>query len=101
MSKKNQKLKNYLCYLSKENIIPNSDAVVTLIYEYTRQCGEGLFKPVNAGGAVARTACVGIVGGGIGGFALAVALQSRGIKSIVFEKDSSFEERQQGTCTFS
>ncbi|KAJ3029107.1 UNVERIFIED_CONTAM: hypothetical protein HDU68_000146 [Siphonaria sp. JEL0065] len=39
---------------------------------------------------------IGIVGGGLAGFALALALQRKGIKSIVFEKDQSFEERAQG-----
>lgn len=39
---------------------------------------------------------VGIVGGGIAGAALAVALQKQGLASIVFEKDDSFNERRQG-----
>ncbi|KAI9341690.1 hypothetical protein BDR26DRAFT_918255, partial [Obelidium mucronatum] len=39
---------------------------------------------------------VGIIGGGISGLALALALQRKGIRSIVFEKDQSFEERAQG-----
>lgn len=39
---------------------------------------------------------VAIVGGGIGGFGLAVALQQRGIRFTVYEKDNSFDERRQG-----
>ena len=39
---------------------------------------------------------VGIVGGGIGGLALAVALKQRGIDCRVFERDASFAERSQG-----
>ena len=39
---------------------------------------------------------VAIVGGGIGGFALAAALQHRNIPCIVYERDTSFEERKQG-----
>ncbi|KAI9206236.1 FAD-binding monooxygenase [Polychytrium aggregatum] len=39
---------------------------------------------------------IGIVGGGIGGLALAIALQRHGIGSIVFEKDTSFNARSQG-----
>ena len=39
---------------------------------------------------------IGIVGGGIGGLALAVALKQRGIDCRVFERDSSFDERSQG-----
>jgi len=39
---------------------------------------------------------VAIVGGGIGGIALAAALQHRGVPCAVYEKDSSFEERRQG-----
>jgi salicylate hydroxylase len=39
---------------------------------------------------------VAIVGGGIGGMALAVALQHRGIRFTIFEKDLEFNERRQG-----
>jgi 2-polyprenyl-6-methoxyphenol hydroxylase-like FAD-dependent oxidoreductase len=39
---------------------------------------------------------VGIVGGGIAGLATAVALQARGIECIVFERDSTFDDRHQG-----
>lgn len=39
---------------------------------------------------------VAIVGGGIGGIALAVALRHRGIPFMVYEKDSRFDQRRQG-----
>ena len=39
---------------------------------------------------------VAIVGGGIGGIALAAALQHRNIPCVVYERDTSFEERKQG-----
>jgi hypothetical protein len=39
---------------------------------------------------------VGIVGGGIGGLALAIALRNKGIDCVVFERDKSFGERSQG-----
>lgn len=39
---------------------------------------------------------VGIVGGGISGLALALALQKRKIQSVLWEKDESFEDRKQG-----
>ena len=39
---------------------------------------------------------IGIVGGGIAGLALAIALQQLGIKSIIFEKDLNFQTRNQG-----
>jgi 2-polyprenyl-6-methoxyphenol hydroxylase-like FAD-dependent oxidoreductase len=39
---------------------------------------------------------VAISGGGIGGLALALALQRRGIRSIVFEQDPRFDARSQG-----
>lgn len=39
---------------------------------------------------------VAIVGGGIGGIALAIALQHRNIPCVVYERDTSFEERKQG-----
>ena len=38
---------------------------------------------------------VGIVGGGIGGLALAVALRKAGIDCVVFERDNCFSERSQ------
>ena len=40
--------------------------------------------------------CIGIVGGGIGGCALALALQQRGLKVKIFESDASFDSRRQG-----
>jgi 2-polyprenyl-6-methoxyphenol hydroxylase-like FAD-dependent oxidoreductase len=39
---------------------------------------------------------IGIVGGGIAGLATAVALQARGFRCIVFERDASFNDRHQG-----
>ncbi len=39
---------------------------------------------------------VAIVGGGIGGIALAVALRHRNIPFMVYEKDSRFDQRRQG-----
>lgn len=39
---------------------------------------------------------VAIIGGGIGGIALAAALQHRNINCVVYERDTSFEERKQG-----
>jgi salicylate hydroxylase len=45
---------------------------------------------------VHQEANVAIIGGGIGGFALALALQQRGIPCTVFERDEAFAEREQG-----
>mmetsp|Transcript_21685 Transcript_21685/g.61450 ORF Transcript_21685/g.61450 Transcript_21685/m.61450 type:complete len:623 (-) Transcript_21685:208-2076(-) len=39
---------------------------------------------------------VAIVGGGIGGLALALALQNRGVSCRVFERDRHFDQRRQG-----
>ena len=39
---------------------------------------------------------VAIIGGGIGGMALALSLQHRNISFTVFERDASFDERKQG-----
>ena len=39
---------------------------------------------------------VSIIGGGIGGMALGVALQHRGIRFTIFEKDEEFKARRQG-----
>ena len=44
----------------------------------------------------ARRLPVAIVGGGLGGTALALALQRKGLPVAVFEKDSSFAARRQG-----
>ena len=53
---------------------------------------------INLTGIVAQQLpmSVAIIGGGIGGFALAAALQHRNIPCIVYERDLSFEERKQG-----
>ena len=47
-------------------------------------------------GAGATDFPVAIIGAGIGGCGLALALQQRGIKVVMFEKDKSFDERSQG-----
>ena len=39
---------------------------------------------------------VAIVGGGVGGAALALALTQRGVRTVVYERDASFEARKQG-----
>ena len=39
---------------------------------------------------------VAIIGGGIGGLALALALQQRGLSAVVYERDGHFSERMQG-----
>lgn len=63
--------------------------------------GTGLLQqePTNATNLKQSTTSdmsVAIVGGGIGGFALAAALQQRNIDCVVYERDLSFEERKQG-----
>ena len=42
---------------------------------------------------------IGVVGGGIGGAAVALALLRRGFRVRVYERDNSFAERQQGKPT--
>ena len=49
--------------------------------------------PLHAG---SPAPAVAIVGGGIGGAALALALQQRGVPVRVFERDACFAERAQG-----
>jgi len=39
---------------------------------------------------------IAIAGGGIGGAALAVALQQRGMRVVIYERDESFSARRQG-----
>ena len=48
------------------------------------------------GQSIQHPLSVAIVGGGIGGIALAAALQHRHIPCVVYERDTSFEERKQG-----
>lgn len=46
--------------------------------------------------STASNITVAIIGGGIGGFALAAALQHRNINCVVYERDVEFDERKQG-----
>ena len=39
---------------------------------------------------------IAIVGGGIGGAALALALQQKGLSANMYESDASFDVRKQG-----
>eukprot|EP00501_MAST-03F_sp_TOSAG23-6_P000757 GSMAST32.ASY1.ANO1.785.1 assembled CDS len=67
--------------------------------------GSGLISDIT-GTSLSKEACgaardrddfvVGVAGGGIGGLAVALALQQRGIRVIVYERDVSFNERSQG-----
>lgn len=45
---------------------------------------------------VRSTKGVAIVGGGVGGAALALALRQRGVEATIYERDASFEARKQG-----
>ena len=47
-------------------------------------------------GMVIESVDVAIIGGGIGGLALALALQQRGVRCAVYERDNSIGERSQG-----
>ena len=48
-------------------------------------------------GMVIESVDVAIIGGGIGGLALALALQQRGVRCAVYERDNSIGERSQGS----
>ena len=56
----------------------------------------GVTPAAEPGGSAAFCERVGIVGAGIGGLALALALQQRGMHVRVYERDESFESRAQG-----
>eukprot|EP00928_Gymnodinium_smaydae_P038278 TRINITY_DN26430_c0_g1_i1.p1 TRINITY_DN26430_c0_g1~~TRINITY_DN26430_c0_g1_i1.p1 ORF type:complete len:1082 (+),score=131.33 TRINITY_DN26430_c0_g1_i1:283-3246(+) len=45
---------------------------------------------------VSKCGCIVVAGGGIGGAAIAVALQKKGFKVVVLEADASFDSRKQG-----
>ena len=47
-------------------------------------------------GAQQESTTVAVVGGGIGGLALALALEQRGVDVTVYERDTNFFERSQG-----
>lgn len=59
-------------------------------------CDPGVVAEAQTAAARRAAPVVGIVGGGIGGLALALALQQRGMRAVVYEKDSSFNMRSQG-----
>ena len=72
------------------------------LMEPCRSCdGSGLVSvaagcPMEHEPSVEEDLHVGIIGGGIGGFALALACQHRNIPFTVFERDGNFDERRQG-----
>lgn len=53
-------------------------------------------KPTKVPNASADTVSIAIVGGGIAGLSCALALQRRGFKVAVFERDTTFSDRRQG-----
>lgn len=61
-----------------------------------RRCDECNGTGLVDGHPSARPLRVGICGAGIGGLALALALQHRGIEAAVFERDTSFWSRNAG-----
>ena len=73
----------------------NTDKDHSISSKYHPCSGTGLVfgsPPTAASG----TGHVTIVGGGIGGVALGIALQQRGIRYTLFEKDDCFDSRRQG-----
>mmetsp|Transcript_16525 Transcript_16525/g.35967 ORF Transcript_16525/g.35967 Transcript_16525/m.35967 type:complete len:671 (+) Transcript_16525:191-2203(+) len=65
-------------------------------------CGGSGIVPLDSDATTSRIPTVhpgvrvAIVGGGIGGLALALALQHRSVPCIVYERDANFDERSQG-----
>ena len=53
-------------------------------------------QPPKALPSIRSDVSVAIVGGGLGGLALALALQHRSIPCVVYERDANFDERSQG-----
>jgi 2-polyprenyl-6-methoxyphenol hydroxylase-like FAD-dependent oxidoreductase len=67
------------------------------LYECTNCAGSGLVPSANNPLADKENfPHVAIIGGGIGGIALAVACLHRGIPFTIYERDSSFDKRSQG-----
>jgi salicylate hydroxylase len=69
-----------------------------------KACGGTGLVPADAAGVARLVAAqedasaplVAVAGGGIGGVALAIALQQRGVRVRVYERDAAFESRAQG-----
>lgn len=66
------------------------------LYDCLKCSGSGLINATNITEIDNNYPHVAIIGGGIGGIALAVACLHRGIPFTLFERDSSFDSRSQG-----
>lgn len=67
------------------------------LYDCLNCCGSGLIQSANHPiKNIENYPHVAIIGGGIGGVALAVACMHRGIPFTLYERDSSFDARSQG-----
>jgi hypothetical protein len=87
-----------------------SARAATRPWDHCRGCdGGGLVALAGTGAAAAQSIpamataaaqeaapLIAIAGGGIGGAALAVALQQRGMRVVIYERDESFSARRQG-----
>lgn len=67
------------------------------LYDCLNCCGSGLIQSANHPTTnIENYPHVAIIGGGIGGVALAVACMHRGIPFTLYERDNSFDARSQG-----
>lgn len=74
---------------------PNSSILCSFFNLGLVETGKRNVMAVAREAAVNRKApVIGIAGGGIGGLALALALQQRGMRVVVWEKDTSFDMRR-------
>ncbi|KAJ1633127.1 hypothetical protein T492DRAFT_1142968 [Pavlovales sp. CCMP2436] len=64
--------------------------------EVVREPALAALRPLGLGDADDARPLVAIVGGGIAGAAVALGLQQRGLRALVFEADGAFDERAQG-----
>jgi 2-polyprenyl-6-methoxyphenol hydroxylase-like FAD-dependent oxidoreductase len=78
-------------YVSRDYIIPSNSNV-----DNSEKITEETSKKKSAYKYKSSDAIIGIIGGGLGGTALGLALQQKGIPFKIFEKDSSFTSRKQG-----
>lgn len=83
--------------------VKNGDSAVSLLYPKGQRCvclickGSGLIPAIkNPLVEFENYPHIAIIGGGIGGIALAVACLHRSIPFTLYEKDSSFDARSQG-----